>query len=680
MRKCLSILLFLAVILVSLNVFATSITNYSYSGDYTINSYGINLVVNENNTFNITEKIGAYFNVNKHGIFRKIPLRNEVVRLDGTKSNNRAKITDIQVSGDEHTIYNENGNKVIKIGNPNKTLTGAKNYTVSYLYNIGKDTGKDYDELYFNLIGDEWDTTISNISFTITMPKSFDESKLGFSSGAKYSTESNNVIYTVNGNVITGYYIGTLNSGEALTVRLELPEGYFVDASNNFDFIMLLSLFLPIIFILICFMLWNKYGKDDKVIETVEFYPPEGFNSAEVGFLYKGQVENKDITSLLIYLANKGYVKISETDEKSLFSKTKGFKITKVKEYDGDNINEKLFLKGLFRKKAIPMTFAQMKRAMKGIPIEEEEKNTNSIDEVTATDLYDSFYITMGMIRTNLNNKENKYKIFEKTSTGKGIFVILMIIITFLLITIKPVMEYQGIATLIFALLFPGIGFSVLFGMVFGKTPISMKIFGLVWGIGFGGIPWIMMVLPSLLVEPLYLLIYFVGLICILGMVLFMKAMPKRTPYGNEMLGKVKGFKNFLETAEKGRLETLVMDDPEYFYNILPYTYVLDVSDKWIKKFETISLQAPNWYSSSSDFNAATFGSFMTSTMASASSAMSSSPSSDSGGSGGGSSGGGSGGGGRRVLVNKLQVEFYWKNLSSIDTTKIFLKINPIFR
>jgi hypothetical protein len=31
-----------------------------------------------------------------------------------------------------------------------------------------------------------------------------------------------------------------------------------------------------------------RFGNDEKVIETVEFYPPEGFNSAEVGFLYKG--------------------------------------------------------------------------------------------------------------------------------------------------------------------------------------------------------------------------------------------------------------------------------------------------------------------------------------------------------------------------------------------------------
>lgn len=110
------------------------------------------------------------------------------------------------------------------------------------------------------------------------------------------------------------------------------------------------------------------------------------------------------------------------------------------------------------------------------------------------------------------------------------------------------------------------------------------------------------------------------------------------------MLGKIRGFRTFLETAEKPKLEALVLEDPTYFYNILPFTYVLGVSDKWIKKFEVIALSAPDWYDGNSTFNMISFGSFMDTTMKTATTSMSSSPSS--GGSGGGSSGGGSGGGG----------------------------------
>lgn len=157
-----------------------------------------------------------------------------------------------------------------------------------------------------------------------------------------------------------------------------------------------------------------------------------------------------------------------------------------------------------------------------------------------------------------------------------------------------------------------------------------------------------MAVVPALMQSPIYLITYIIGIICVTVIMLFVKIIPKRTPYGNKIFGKLKGFKRFLETAEKPQLEALVNENPEYFYNILPYTYALGVSETWMKQFETIAMQAPDWYIGYNTFDMHEFNHFMNDTMESAQSAMSSSPASDSGGgsSGGGSSGGGSGGGG----------------------------------
>ena len=131
--------------------------------------------------------------------------------------------------------------------------------------------------------------------------------------------------------------------------------------------------------------------------------------------------------------------------------------------------------------------------------------------------------------------------------------------------------------------------------------------------------------------------------------------MPKRNKYGLEVLGKIKGFKTFLETVEKEQLEKLVLENPTYFYDILPYTYVLDISDKWINKFEQINLQAPEWYYGPS-FEYYHFTHFINNTVndsnitarAPSTSSSGFSGGSSSGGSfsGGGFSGGGSGGGG----------------------------------
>lgn len=630
---------------------------YNSNLEYILNSYDINIIVNENNTLNITEKIGAYFNIEKHGIFRKIPLQNEITRLDGTTSKNYAKISDIKVS-DNYSLSIESGYKVIKIGDANYTLKGQKNYEISYLYNLGRDTGKEYDELYFNLIGDQWDTSINNITFTITMPKEFDSSKLGFSSGPVGSNDSSKIVYNVDGNVISGKYIGTLDSGEALTVRLELPEGYFVNAGINMSPIYYLMFIVPMIGLLISFILWKKYGKDEQVVETVEFYPPQGFNSLEIGFLYKGKAENKDVTSLLIYLANKGYIKITEREDKSSFSTDKGFIITKLKEYDGSNANEKMFLTGLFEGDST-VDFDKVKEIMKQAKINGEkvsylqaiELATDRTEKqsVTKDDLYNRFYVTMNKIISNINNRKNKHLIFEKNTKVKSLLVILFIIASLVTIISIPTLEYAGVKELVMTLFICAV-FTPFFSVAFSdRMAIAFRIFLLVFIFFMSFSFFLTLPIASAVKEDYHYLIGIIfGIACIIGMILLFKAMPKRTKYGNEMLGKIKGFKKFLETAEKQKLESMVMDNPTYFYDILPFTYALGVSDKWIEKFESISVKAPNWYDGYSSFSAASFSNFINSTMSSVSSAMSSSPSNSSSGgsSGGGSSGGGSGGGG----------------------------------
>ena len=613
MRKAKIIALFVA-------IFSPVLFNVSNASayDYVIDKYDIDMVVNENNSFDITEKITADFKVSKHGIFRTLPLHNEVKRVDGTTSRNRVKITDIAVS-EQFTKSVEDDNLKLKIGDPEHTLTGKNDYVIKYNYNIGKDPSDDKDELYFNLIGNNWDTTISDLTFTITMPKEFDKEKLGFSSGRHGTVGTDDVFFWVSGNKINGRYIGTLRPGESVTVRLELPEGYFVGAGIEVSPVYYAFYVLPLIGAVVAAYLWSKYGKDRKMFVKPEYFPPKGANSLEVGFLYKGSANSKDVISLLIYLANKGYLTISETEEKGLLSKKKGFKLEKVKDYDGKNENERLFLKGLFK----------------------------SGKTVTSSDLYDEFYKTTQKIISNQNSRENKEKIFEKNGKKLGL-VILFILVGFILITIPPFIDYADYENMIFALVFPGVGLlSLAVGLGSSKSAGTLSaIFFVMFSFWFGGIPLLVFVLPELLIDPVYLFGFLIGLVGIIIMIVFAALMPKRTEYGTQRYAEVKGLKEFLEAVEKDRIEKMVNDNPNYFFDILPFAYVLGVSDEWIKKFESMNLQAPDWYSGSTAFNMATFGSFMNSTMASATTNMSSSSSHSSSSGGGGFSGGGSGGGG----------------------------------
>lgn len=604
-------------------------SNYDYF-DFVIDKYDINIIVNENNTFDVTEKITAYFRKPKHGIVRLIPLKNKGIRLDGTSFVNHAQVTNLKINNKYKKLV-KNGNYKLQIGSPDKTVVGEQKYVIKYKYNLGKDPEKTYDELYYNIVGGDFTTAVGNVTFSITMPKKFDSSKLGFSAGKKGSLENSKVEYNVSENKISGKYNGILDSGEALTIRCELPEGYFVGAKlkiNIEDYILYL---IPVIFLGISIFLWYKFGQDDKIVETVEFYPPDGLNSLEIGFLYKGKANSKDVVSLLIYLADKGYIKITE-----ISNEESKFKIIKLKEYDGDNKNEDLFFKGLFKKKSLLP------------PILDDEDYSKDVKEVTIRDLYNRFYVTVNRILKNVNSKENKNKVFEKSSINKRIIVILMIIITYCLITIPSCLLYDDIVPTILALVFPIYGLLLPFRENFNENANS-KFWGIISGLLFGVLPWGCIVLPNILQNEIDLIGCIIGLLCLTGMMFCLKYLPKRTIYGNEILGKLKGFKNFLETVEKDKLEALVLENPTYFYDILPYTYVLNISDKWIEKFKLISIQAPTWYDGYKEFNFKSFETFMKSTMETAQSVMSSnsSGSGSSGGStGGGVSGGGSGGGG----------------------------------
>ncbi len=564
----LNLILVLSILIIfvcSTNTFADTTSGYE------IDSYDVNIVVDENNELDIVENINVFFNEYKHGIIRKIPYKNTVIRLDGSKTKNNVVISSLTVN-ETYSISNENGYCEIRIGEENNLIIGQKDYRISYSYDLRNDPNPDYDELYFNIIGSEWDTTIDNVTFSITMPKDFDESKIGFSRGTYGTLDSSDISFSVDGRTITGKCNTKLNPHEGLTIRIQLPNDYFVTKKVKIDFITILSMVAPITFVIITFIMWLKYGKDDKAVDVVEFYPPNGLNSLETAFMYKGKVNTNDVVSLLIYLANKGYIKIIE-------NKKNKFIIQKIKEYDGDNMAERMFLNGMFK------------------------QNKTQVDK---DDLYDSFYVTINKIIMATNTRKNREKIYYTNSLRKGnLSVLLFILITYLLIIIKPASLYS-------------VNFSF-FSVLFPYRALSL--------------------------EPFYLVIFVYGIICIILMIILKALMPKRNQFGNEMLGRIRGFKQFLNLSEKDKLEAMVNDNPTYFYDILPYAYVLGVSNKWISKFETISMEAPDWYDSYTTFNFMRFNRFMNNTMIS-SYAVSSNNSSSGFSTGGGFSGGGSGGGG----------------------------------
>ena len=69
-----------------------------------------------------------------------------------------------------------------------------------------------------------------------------------------------------------------------------------------------------------------------------------------------------------------------------------------------------------------------------------------------------------------------------------------------------------------------------------------------------------------------------------------------RTQSDAAIYGRIDSFKRFLVEAELDKLETLVEEDPDYFYDVLPYCYVLKITEKMKPKFDRIDMDGPSWY------------------------------------------------------------------------------------
>ena len=146
---------------------------------------------------------------------------------------------------------------------------------------------------------------------------------------------------------------------------------------------------------------------------------------------------------------------------------------------------------------------------------------------------------------------------------------------------------------------------------------------------------------------------------------LFVYLMRAPTALGRPVMDQLAGFKLYLETAEKERMNYQAPEiTAERFEALLPYAVALDVEKPWADAFSSALARAhpgeaepmnhyhPTWTGGSSSWSTAAFSGAVASTVGSVSSAfasavpVSSGSSGFSGGGGGGSGGGGGGGGG----------------------------------
>lgn len=565
--------------------FCTSLVVRAEEG-FDIDTYDVQIVANEDGTYEVTETLNVTFKQQLHGIYINVPSRYDNVKweIDGVTiiRNYDFPITDVKVlSNQEASIDDQDNGVSIRLGSSESYAPEKETYKISYVIHT-KDLGiRGIQTFYQNIISDGWDTNINRVTFKITMPKPFDESKLYFYTDGE-SVDSN-LHYSVNGNVIEGSYDATVKRGNAITVKLDLPENYFT--YPTFAEAYYLSVGMAGLILLISIYLFMKYGRDDQVVQTVEFTAPDELTSADVGYIIDGVVDNRDIVSLIFDWANKGYLTIEEKGDDLIFKK--------IKPLGPDaRLYERNFFDGIFKA---------------------GEEISSSL---LASSIYEDFTSAKHNLAMFFGLKKNK--IYTTSS------LVLRTLIGFL--AALPLAIFVG--TVFYSYMYDGMlsfvigGFMVVLMMIGillqniavqrWKDNSSIKYVMLVGSIFIIGLCYLAAVGSVMALASKHLVLLGVVLVITTMLCILSNFMLKRTKKGVHYLGKILGLKEFIRVAEKDRLEMLVRDDPQYFYHILPYAYALGLSDVWGKHFKDFSLEPPSWYRGT---NVPIFNYYMMSTM-----------------------------------------------------------------
>lgn len=612
----------LAVLLFVFLLFQTAVS----AANYTISDYNIDINVTDKRIYEVNENIKVWFNSESHGIFRSIPEQSSVENY---------LIKNVSTGDDESSQSSEDGNLTIKIGDPDTTITGEKDYNISYDLVHIKDDAADGDYFYMNLIGTEWSTDIAKASVTITFPTD-QLSDISLTSG-KYNSSSNalGVSYTQDGNKLY-LQCSDIGENEGITLKLKMPEGTFANAPDEFyPFLkpaMAILSVLSILVLLISAVTFFKYGKDKPILPVTEFYPPDNMSPAQIGYVIDRSADDKDVTSLILYWASKGYL---------TFTRLKGNNYQLTKKRDLDNTRPK------YEHDAFNKLWA-----------------CGSGGTVTNSQLENNYYTSVQAVASAIPLEFiNSKSLDDESCTEKSFLIMVLTVASILLpVLVSGIMEggfISAIMTFLIAAAFAAVP-PVIYYFILKKTDDSKhKKSGLkrLSGTFLLAVISLIFVIFSAVVMSIST-IFTVGFNVLVTLTVYISTIfavftNKRTDYGQNILERTIGFREFLLTAEKDKLEMLLDENPEYFYNILPYAIALDVTDKWASKFNDLVKEPPSWYndSSMSTFNTTMLCHNMSSFMRHMQNDMTSSPSSsDDSGSGsfggGGFSGGGSGGGG----------------------------------
>ena len=605
-------------------------------GGFYYKNISIEAVVHENNVWDVTETFDIFFEEPRHGFYRYIPNGFKMKqKVKGEKGLQEFRyvcdIDDIDVEGWKFTTKESNKDFcIIRIGDADYEVSGDQQYVISYTYSYPDDRIDSKDFLFHTVLGTDFEDPIHHLDFKITFDKELPDDiseRLKVFAGEYGKTDGKipNLEVNISSEEITGS-ADDIAPLHGVTLYAVLPEGYYEGvATVNYTwfYISLLLTFLVVLAI-VYFQLQQKTPHITKVIE---FYPPEGISSGEVGTIIDGSVDSIDITSLIPWLAGQGYISIKEIKRGKIFKST-DLELTLLKDlpkkapsYQKLLINMLFFAGDVIRMKEIgqqPKLYSDIKDSLNG-----HFKGDRQLTKLQKPYWLYVALAVFGSLTLGLNSVVSTFD--SELLTGSFvIFGVPCLLASIIRVKKKLADKLRSFLNHIIIIVAKA-ALMVCSWLLFSEMFIE------------SGAP-----LNRWVVLAIFIVCFILNELA--------GRFNVDTDYRIQMMGRLLGFKEFIETAEKPRLEQLQADDPQYFYKVLPYAMVFKLSNQWDDLFKDIKVEKPEWYESATPLMGYSLTHNMvhnfSSTASSAITTISHSSSSSSGGGGGGFSGGGGGGGG----------------------------------
>lgn len=528
-----------------------------------ITEVDVEVNADKNKTVSVKERYKVRFDARSYAFDRYLP-------LTGGERYTNLDAYAVGVSGltQRTQIYSEDDYVILSVELSDR-ITGEMEYCLSY--NIIPKS-KDSDLFYMNVIGQGWTTDQKNINVKINLPFEALESKFYI---GKWGSEQTYDDFEVSEDKKSlTLSIDELSYGEGVTAVIRVEKGSF----SSFDLPLLIACVVAL-FAIIVSALFYFFKRQPQIMTVVNFYPPEDedghkLTPVDIGVLIDKICDDSDVTSLLFYWASNGAIQIVNETE---------IRLVKISELPDDARDyEKVMFNALFEKK----------------------------DSVTIGELKNKFYVTTQKVKVMAQKKyADKFEDKKQSAVNKAILIGSMILGLILLVADTLRMGTGSllidlfIKTFIFraviCVIFSFFLYTILRNITRKEYKISKKKFNLYKAIAFV-VAIIISAIIAFFIES-FAMSYYEALAISLLFALsayFIALTYRHSEYYSKNLEQILGFKEFLTIAEKDRLEKLLEDNPNYYYDILPYANVLGVSDIWQDKFKDITLEPPTYYRS----------------------------------------------------------------------------------